>query len=543
MSLILDDRFQNENNIRTPDSRFHIIRNLLIDYISFDDPKFKRRKNHGKLRYLGVIIFLFGALLSLILIISLWTKWTQSGLVIINADKLVPVHEIPFPAVTVCLESKSLPYKYNFTENYHLYNNSETRARMSNLDREMFEDLTLVCDSHLNSAIGRNFSKPDDTLVNLMVGAPSISEAMFMCKWKHKHYIDHCSDLFSQALTEEGLCFTFNMLGDDDIFRQENLHQDYGYTIHNTVKRSTWNLESGYSVTKKDTYPRRVSGYGGADMGLAFLLKQNKEDLDYLCRGPVQGSKIHVHNPAEFPRMSSHYFRTAVDQESVVSIKAQMLTTAEALRSYSPERRQCYFAEERYLHYFKLYTQSNCEFECLTNHTYEKCGCVHIGMPRGPEMKICNTGKVECMNDARNEFMEQELDAILKQGKHCNCLPPCTSISYEAEISQADYDFKAFCEAHRIGPHDGVNPNVLMSRVKLFFKSTHFMASQRMELYGATDFIADCGGIVALFLGISCLGTIKFFYIIASRSYNFYREQNKKMELVGANSSSAINES
>lgn len=33
--------------------------------------------------------------------------------------------------------------------------------------------------------------------------------------------------------------------------------------------------------------------------------------------------------------------------------------------------------------------------------------------------------------------------------KHCRCLPACTSIDYEAETSQADYDWKAIYRAFR----------------------------------------------------------------------------------------------
>lgn len=44
-------------------------------------------------------------------------------------------------------------------------------------------------------------------------------------------------------------------------------------------------------------------------------------------------------------------------------------------------RRQCFFNNERYLRFFKLYTQANCELECLTNHTLKECSCVKFSMP------------------------------------------------------------------------------------------------------------------------------------------------------------------
>ena len=88
-----------------------------------------------------------------------------------------------------------------------------------------------------------------------------------------------------------------------------------------------------------------------------------------MCRGPVQGFKILLHTPGEIPRVSKQFFRIPLEQEVVVSVKPNMITTSEGLADYSPDRRQCYFNEERHLKFFKVYTQANCELECLANFT------------------------------------------------------------------------------------------------------------------------------------------------------------------------------
>ena len=85
--------------------------------------------------------------------------------------------------------------------------------------------------------------------------------------------------------------------------------------------------------------------------------------------GPVQGFKILLHTPGEIPRVSKQYFRVPLNQEVVVSVKPNMITTSEGLVGYAPNRRQCYFNDERQLKFFKVYTQSNCELECLANFT------------------------------------------------------------------------------------------------------------------------------------------------------------------------------
>lgn len=45
------------------------------------------------------------------------------------------------------------------------------------------------------------------------------------------------------------------------------------------------------------------------------------------------------------------------------------------------QRRQCFFEKERILKFFNVYTQPNCELECLANYTVDLCGCAKFSMP------------------------------------------------------------------------------------------------------------------------------------------------------------------
>lgn len=66
-------------------------------------------------------------------------------------------------------------------------------------------------------------------------------------------------------------------------------------------------------------------------------------------------------------------------------------------------------------------------------------------MPRTQGTPVCGAQSIQCYNDAEDELMREEM----KEGKQnirgymdCNCLPACTSITYDAETSQADFDWK-----------------------------------------------------------------------------------------------------
>lgn len=54
------------------------------------------------------------------LIKDVYTKWDQSPVIISFAEKPMPVWEIPFPAVTICPETKAKTDYINFTAAYHM---------------------------------------------------------------------------------------------------------------------------------------------------------------------------------------------------------------------------------------------------------------------------------------------------------------------------------------------------------------------------------------------------------------------------------------
>lgn len=51
----------------------------------------------------------------------------------------------------------------------------------------------------------------------------------------------------------------------------------------------------------------------------------------------------------------------------------------------------------------------------------------------------------------------------------------------------------------------------------LFFKEDQFIALKRAELFGITDFIANCGGLLGLFMGVSLLSIVEIIYFCTIR--------------------------
>lgn len=153
-------------------------------------------------------------------------------------------------------------------------------------------------------------------------------------------------------------------------------------TVHRSPNATHWNMEDGYdsNANNSNSYPFRVFSVGYDGM-VNIALQTFVNDFDSLCMAPAQGFLIAFHSPDQFPRIPSDFITIPFNQVAFISIKPNMITTSDGLRSYLPQERGCLFKAERQLRYFRSYSQRNCEIECLTNYTKKECGCTQFWMP------------------------------------------------------------------------------------------------------------------------------------------------------------------
>ena len=53
--------------------------------------------------------------------------------------------------------------------------------------------------------------------------------------------------------------------------------------------------------------------------------------------------------------------------------------------------------------------------------------------------------------------------------------------------------------------------------LNIFFDDSEFIATKRSERYGSIDFIANFGGLLGLFMGVSILSLVEIFYFFVTR--------------------------
>jgi acid-sensing ion channel, other len=292
-------------------------------------------------------------------------------------------------------------------------------------------------------------------------------------------------------------------------------------------------LQDGYEKeAKRFAYPRRAlsAGLRGA---LEFFLVVKESNIDPVC-SRVPAFLLYFHTPGDIPNKRKHPLVMPINYLAQIRISPNMIKTSKELKKYRPEKRQCFFEKERYLKYFESYTQNNCELECIANITLKKCGCVKHAIPRFEGTPICPYIKLDCCSDAEDTLSEgQNLfsDDVHTKSEGCNCLPTCTSINYKYEVTQTPLDPKDFEMPITIdGELDSTKDSSIVA-VSVILEESTFMHMKRIELYSWRDFIANCGGLLGLFLGISLVSIIEIFYYLTLRIWVNFREPLKQNEI------------
>ncbi|CAH1127819.1 unnamed protein product [Ceutorhynchus assimilis] len=322
-------------------------------------------------------------------ITMVYQKWENSPVIVSFATRETPIHEIPFPAVTICPEIKAIKEMYDHSK---MVVKLKKKERLTKDEYESTSFMNLLCDVNLTEHLFRyendsefsyfnNYLYSDNKFYDFMFDvAPNIFGNFMACKWMNK--FQDCDDMFSLILTDEGLCATFNMIDKSEIYSSDVFLPEIPFPFNSPPTNITWSLDKGYGTYENiNTYPRRAL-FSGAKNSLSIFFQEFKANADSTCKMSLQGFKVILHTPTRVPRPSQQYIRLPLNEVVVAAVQPVMITTSKTVKSFKAEIRECYFESEKVLRFFKAYTQRNCQLECLTNFTLYWCDCVGFYMPK-----------------------------------------------------------------------------------------------------------------------------------------------------------------
>lgn len=150
---------------------------------------------------------------------------------------------------------------------------------------------------------------------------------------QYRNYRVDCAQYFTESITDSGVCYTFNAIDAEQLFRMENLQQDYLYST-SYLNSYNWTLEDGYlDEFELRTYPLRPIG-GGFISGLIVVLNTVKADEDFFCEGPVIGYKIGIHSPDEMPSVQNKFYRLSHQNVLSLTLKPELTYISQKVKKY-----------------------------------------------------------------------------------------------------------------------------------------------------------------------------------------------------------------
>ncbi|EFA07961.1 Pickpocket protein 28-like Protein [Tribolium castaneum] len=458
-------------------------------------------------KVIWVIILLISLGGCIYMIYEVLDKYNKSPVVVSFATEDTPLYQIAFPAVTICPESKYSREKFNYSG---VYSKLVEEESVTIDERRKFDYLSMLCDdSPDNVATTQNFGNEFYEIIHKM--KLNQSELFPLCIFDNK--FTECDRIFTPIFIDEGICYSFNIQGAHEIFRDHVYNfKDY-YKVSNNSEKY-FDPEFGYRPSAGvHTYPRRALR-SGADSAFGIFFNYDTADTDFNCKNFLQGFRVLIHNSSNVPRVSEHYFRIPFDKVVVAAMEPVLVVTSQNVRGFRPEKRKCFMRNERFLKHFLYYSQPNCMLECLTNYTLAKCGCVQFYMPRDNSTLICGPNSEQCTENAESEMQIKDLEYRISGRSLCDCKPTCTNMKYNVETSHSDFYFKEYFKVHNeFNLGDGGHWSVL----QLYFKDEQFMTMERNELYGISDLISNLGGLLGLFTGFSLVTMAEIIYFCSLR--------------------------
>ncbi|XP_039286868.1 pickpocket protein 28-like isoform X2 [Nilaparvata lugens] len=439
--------------------------------------------------------------------------------------EITPTWDIPFPAITICSENQINPSLINFTELINKQNRTIEEKIKLNLG-------VRICTDYIQSFVNEHLLKmmhdlsKDELLdseanmkITLKIGTTLCKRIIKSFSWQNIRRTNPCAYL-QMFSTKAGICFTFNMLPTSQLFSQEYIEElapavydeltniPYKFYLSDRI----WELESGYKEINFDenSIPWRTPGVS-YDNSATFVLDFLSDDMDENCIQGGHGFWTAVHNPAEPPTPYQTVAYAETDATTIFKISPQLTSTSENLRFWTPEARGCYYSHERKLKFYSTYTLHNCDIECEAEMIYNECNCSVNVLSHRISTPLCGIHQVDCLKKVIIRFSSRQQDS--KHFSACNCLPACTEIAYDMEFSSLPMLFE--------DPSSNISKNATKKGntavVSYLFKTNSVSNIQRVAIVTISDFIANIGGLMGLFLGFSFISLFEVIYFMTAR--------------------------
>ncbi|XP_074029887.1 pickpocket protein 28 [Leptinotarsa decemlineata] len=335
-----------------------------------------------------------------------------------------------------------------------------------------------------------NTTEIDDPKLRMRELTAPCEEMLSDCKWAGEKY--NCSDLFASRMTYDGICCVFNY-----------------------VKPLKETSEQERDSVPPPLEPQRPLG-SGIEYGLTVELHNNIEDY-FLSTFETTGYSVKIFNPQDFPDKISGSLSDIIVNfgiEVLLSIDVEVVKSSDFMKILPYNMRSCIFEDEEKTS-FGSYRHSDCMVECKLRIMKDMCNCIPITSSTNYDMEgigdvnFCTLIDLPCLNKYRTKWLKyfpigvssSNLENEKYDSMKCTkCYPSCNNIIYKVSSNTAPLFHHRYKNRH--------------SYLNVFFNKP-FVASYQMDVSETWyDMIANIGGFLSLFMGISVITAMEIIILV-----------------------------
>jgi Amiloride-sensitive sodium channel len=130
-----------------------------------------------------------------------------------------------------------------------------------------------------------------------------------------------CEDSLIAVLTDEGICYTFNGLNANDLWKPEAISPQYQFSDHDESSDG-WTIDGGYTNFSMFFPYRLLPAF--YKIAMSFVMEATSDRIDKTC-SKSSGFKVALHSPAEILRMANGFIALPADKQVTVIIKPHVV--------------------------------------------------------------------------------------------------------------------------------------------------------------------------------------------------------------------------
>ncbi|PAV73177.1 hypothetical protein WR25_14292 [Diploscapter pachys] len=312
------------------------------------------------------------------------------------------------------------------------------------------------------------------------------------------------------------------------IFAMGALSQDQRRAMsqakHNLIHKCSFNgkpcdIDSDFQLISDPTFGNcfifnwnkteiKTSLRAGPMYGLRVMLFINT--TDYLPTSEAVGVRLTIHDKEEFPFPDTFGYSAPTGYISSFGIRMQKLSRLPApYGDCIPDGAET----SHYIYKNYSYSTEGCYRTCFQELIIDRCNCSDPRFPSIGDIDPCrvfNIDERECLEKNTHEMGE------IHGSFRCRCQQPCNQTVYTISYSEAIWPSKSLnnslgipCESEDEEKcNDEYQENAAM--LEIFYEALNFEVLTESEAYGLVKMMADFGGQLGLWSGVSVMTICEF---------------------------------